>query len=1246
MRLTLPSPVLPGRHLDVEVEAGLPAGDLRRRLAVLTGDTRWAAPRARLEVAGHVLDDDHPAGAPPLLPGAHLAPGPAPHHDVDAAVRAGSHLAVLTGPGAGRLLPLPDGGRLTLRPYGPVRVQVRRRGARTTVRTIGARGSMTVEPRPRLARARTRSRRPTVGRLPRRWPTHADVRVGRTHLRLRVPAEDEPAPRGRGPRVPPWAWTALASSAAALALAAALRQPLLLLTAVTGLVGLLGARGARAPQRRTVPQDATVAASSDVPLLRLTTGLRLRDLAGPVPGDDALWPPDATLALVGSRGSALGAARAVVLRTLGAGAPVRLVLRTGAAADWEWTRWWEPDAHLPAAGDDHDDILVVADGSDTALASWRLAAPHARLLLVVPPGSSAPAWASTVLRTDDGTSPGPAPERVDADVADAQARSAAALRWLLSTHGTSGARAPALAPALGDLPRVPAPDAAAVASSWRRPGAPRVLATAVGTGVAGRPVVLDLVRDGPHALVAGTTGAGKSELLTTVVLGLALTHPPSRLAVLLVDFKGGTGLGPLARLPHVVDHVHDLDVAAARRTLVGLRAELRRRERLLAAAGCADVADLDRAGTASPARLLVVVDELRALVDDVPEAAAALARLAAQGRALGMHLLLATQRPAGAVPADLRANVGLRIALRVADEDDSRDVIGCADAAHLDVAHPGSALVRTGARPVAPLQVARARHRRAAPPVRVVPSVPARQAPAWRIARRPDDDVSAWVAACRQAARDLPGTGVPWSRALPDRVTADEVGAGADADGLLVAVADVPDEQRWAPVRWGPGHGHLLVLGGPRSGRSTSLVTVGHHALLDGAHVHTVGLPDGPVRRLREAAGPLLGTTLPLDDVHRALLLLDRLATRRDGAGAVVVLVDGLDALLDTLATHARGLGVDLLTTLLRHPPTGVRVAAAGPVVPALSRLAGTFGLRLVLPVPDASLDAQAGVPHGLVGARSTPGRAVASSTQGALVCQVVLPGPSAAGAPAAAAGHRAGAALRLGVLPEMAAPPPASAPPGGGIPLGIGGDGPAPVVVDPDRPLVVTGAPGTGRTTVLRTLAHGWAASGHDVLVVTADARPGRVRGRWPGALAVPPSDALAHLDRAVGRAPGPARRTVVLLDDVDVLERDAPEVAERVGRLLDPGSPDVRVVALCTTSEHAAAGWRGPVATALRARQLLVLDPHGPAAADLLGAGSALHTDPRVRPAGRGVLRRDRGLVRVQVHRPPAPHPAQGAA
>ena len=1315
MRLTIPSPVLPGRRLDVDVEPGVPAGAVRRRLALLTGDARWARPHALLQVAGRALDDAHPAGAPPLLPGAHLGDDQAPD-DATRAARAGEHLAVLTGPDAGRLVPLPDGARERVplapdppdgpgsqagtrprSPAPPAHLEVSRRGSRVRFRVVGARG--TLHPRARTdgrSRRGARTARAVAAGWSRRrtWPWGAHVQVAATVLVLRRPA-GAPQVRARPwQRVPPWAWTAVVSSTAALALAVVLRQPLLLLTAVTGAVGLLGRSGRGTDGQRdgaSADPGTTAPVPRDVADLRLATAQRLHDRAGPVPGDDGAWPADRTLALVGSRDATLAAARALVLRSLGAGTPARLVLRGTVGVDWRWTRWWDPSDDLPPPED--RDALVVADGADDVVGAWRAASPYARLVVLVPEGAAAPAWVSTVLRAGGDVArrrdrpphghadtparrPGAAaptggrttgattagavrtdcPETVGEDVADAQARAAAALTWLLARRDGAGTSTLPATVSLGELPGVPPPDAVGVGARWTRAADARTLAAPVGVGPGGRPTVVDLVRDGPHALVAGTTGSGKSELLTTLVLALALTHPPRRLALLLVDFKGGTGLGPLAALPHVVDHVHDLDLAAARRTLQGLHAELHRRERLLAAAGRTDITDLDPADPATPARLLVVVDELRALVDDLPGAAATLARLGAQGRALGMHLVLATQRPAGAVPADLRANIGLRIALRVADEDDSRDVVGTPDAAHLDVGAPGRALVRVGPRPAVPVQVARARARATAAPVRLATAAPGPVATTWRATRAPQDDVAAWVTAARTAATGRARTGVPWLPALPDRVPAATVGTPAGPAGVLVAVADVPDEQRRAAVRWRPDEGPLLVLGGPGSGRSTTLLTVGTHALHAGAYVHAVGLPDVALAHLRAVGPHGVGTTLPLDDVHRALLLLDRLAARRETGGpADVLLVDGLDALLDSLAAHARGIGADLLTTLLRRPPAGVRTAVAGPVVPAVSRLLGAFALRLVLPVPDPSLDLQAGVPPARSGPRSTPGRAVVCASDGAHVCQVVLPDLR----PALTDGTRGtvpGAGpVRIGVLPGRSpltravrtghgtagcgdgAGPSAAAM----LPLGVGGDGPHLVEVERARPLVVAGPSGSGRTTALRTLAQGWAAHGREVLVVTS--RPGATRHGGdpsPGdVVELSPDDTAAALDRIAAADPRDdprARRPVLLVDDLDLVERTAPLLADRLEAALSAPWDGVRLVAVATTSEHAASGYRGPVASALRSRQVLVLDPHGPAAVDLLGPGAALHGDPWHRPPGRGVLRRDRALVRVQVHVP----------
>jgi S-DNA-T family DNA segregation ATPase FtsK/SpoIIIE len=140
-----------------------------------------------------------------------------------------------------------------------------------------------------------------------------------------------------------------------------------------------------------------------------------------------------------------------------------------------------------------------------------------------------------------------------------------------------------------------------------------------------------LVGDGPHLLVAGTTGSGKSELLQALVLGLAARRSPRDLALALVDFKGGASFGPCSALPHVVGQVTDLDAGLAGRALAGLRAELHRRERLLADRGAADLAALAGHPDAPP-RLVVVIDEFRALADDLPEFLPGLLRVAAQGR--------------------------------------------------------------------------------------------------------------------------------------------------------------------------------------------------------------------------------------------------------------------------------------------------------------------------------------------------------------------------------------------------------------------------------------------------------------------------------------------------------------------------------------------------------------------------------------------------------------------------------------
>lgn len=253
------------------------------------------------------------------------------------------------------------------------------------------------------------------------------------------------------------------------------------------------------------------------------------------------------------------------------------------------------------------------------------------------------------------------------------------------------------APALVRLSRTGCPlTAARIAARWREPAGPGRpgagggrLSAVLGVG-AGGPLSADLALDGPHALLAGTTGSGKSELLTAWLLQLACTVPPDLLSLVLVDYKGGSAFTPLRGLPHTAGVLTDLDPADTARALSSLEAEVRRRERILTRAGAKDVTRLP-AGTVLP-RLLVVVDEFATLACEHPDVLDTLVRVAAQGRSLGIHLVLATQRPGGVVSPAIRANTSLRVCLKVLDTADSREVLGHDGAAHLP-RHPGRVIV-------------------------------------------------------------------------------------------------------------------------------------------------------------------------------------------------------------------------------------------------------------------------------------------------------------------------------------------------------------------------------------------------------------------------------------------------------------------------------------------------------------------------------------------------------------------------
>ncbi len=249
-----------------------------------------------------------------------------------------------------------------------------------------------------------------------------------------------------------------------------------------------------------------------------------------------------------------------------------------------------------------------------------------------------------------------------------------------------------------DILGMPEPTAEHILQSWGRTG--RTTRVPIGLG-SGQPYEIDLRTDGPHGLIAGTTGAGKSELLQTLIASLAVANRPDEMTFVLIDYKGGAAFKDCARLPHTVGMVTDLDGHATERALESLAAELRRREEILLDAGAKDIDDYNDLRTADPGlpampRLVLIIDEFAAMVTELPDFVTGLVDIGRRGRSLGVHLILATQRPAGVVTADIRANTNLRIALRVTDPDESTDVLDSPEAAQISKSTPGRCYVRSG----------------------------------------------------------------------------------------------------------------------------------------------------------------------------------------------------------------------------------------------------------------------------------------------------------------------------------------------------------------------------------------------------------------------------------------------------------------------------------------------------------------------------------------------------------------------
>ncbi|MFE7135268.1 type VII secretion protein EccCa [Streptomyces sp. NPDC057638] len=702
-----------------------------------------------------------------------------------------------------------------------------------------------------------------------------------------------------------------------------------------------------------------------------------------------------------------------------------------------------------------------------------------------------------------------------------------------------------------------------VARTWRPRSTAERLRVPIGVGEDGQPVMLDLKEAaqegmGPHGLCVGATGSGKSELLRTLVLGLAVTHSSETLNFVLADFKGGATFAGMSQMPHVAAVITNLsdDLTLVDRMGDAIRGELQRRQELLHRSGnYANIHDYEKARAAGApleplASLVLVLDEFSELLTAKPDFIDMFIQIGRIGRSLGVHLLLASQRLEEGKLRGLDTYLSYRIGLRTFSAAESRTAIGVPDAYHLPSV-PGSGYLTFGTGEMTRFKAAyvsgvyRAGGPELAPGALPVVRGPAvfTAAPVPVVYATPDPDGSARAGGGDDEAladtvldvivRRLEGQGVPahqvWLPPLDRAPTLDQLlpGLAPTADrglsateytrpgGLTVPLGliDKPFEQRREVLYrdFSGAAGHMLVVGGPQSGKSTLLRTlIASFALthtpaetqfycLDfggGALASLAGLPHvGGVasrldpERVRRAIAEVLGVLNRREEFFRTQGI-DSVATyrRRRAAGElpgeawgdVFLVIDGwggfkndyeqLEPVIADLTARGLGYGVHVILTAARY----MEVRAA-----LKDQMLGRLELRLG-DVMDSEFDRKvaANVPTGVPGRGQVPEK---------LHFMSALPRiDSVSSAADLADGVAAFVSSVRGHWPHPPAPPvrllprmlPADALPRGdegpGIAIGIDETSLEPVYIDfeTDPFLLVFGESESGKTGLLRLIA------------------------------------------------------------------------------------------------------------------------------------------------------------------------------
>jgi S-DNA-T family DNA segregation ATPase FtsK/SpoIIIE len=506
-------------------------------------------------------------------------------------------------------------------------------------------------------------------------------------------------------------------------------------------------------------------------------------------------------------------------------------------------------------------------------------------------------------------------------------------------------------------------DAASVDTrrTWRPRSLAERLRVPIGVGEDGRPVMLDLKEAaqegmGPHGLCVGATGSGKSELLRTLVLGLAVTHSSETLNFVLADFKGGATFAGMAKMPHVAAVITNLadDLTLVDRMGDSIRGELNRRQEMLRDAGnYANIHDYEKARAAgAPLQpipsLVLVIDEFSELLTAKPDFIEMFVQIGRIGRSLGVHLLLASQRLEEGRLRGLETYLSYRIGLRTFSAAESRAALGVPDAYGLPNV-PGSGFLKHGTDEMVRFKAAyvsgtyRSGTQRAAlgggplpvdrrPVLFTAAEVPVQYAPVPQQRPEQDPEVDDALAdtVLDVVVRRLEAQGPPahqvWLPPLDSPPTLDELlpgltaveGRGFTQPGyegagrlvVPVGLVDKPYEQRRDPlwVDFSGAAGHMQIIGGPQSGKSTLLRTlISSFALTHTPHeVQFYGLDFGGGGMSAVAGLPHVGgvaSRLDPERVRRTVAEVYGVLTRREE----YFRSSGISSIADFRARRARG---------------------------------------------------------------------------------------------------------------------------------------------------------------------------------------------------------------------------------------------------------------------------------------------------------------------------------------------------